>query len=215
MAIDQVLRLLHPFIPYITEALWEPLNAQAPIRGIAEPLPTKDLLILSDWPSADAAWMDAALEERMSFMQAIIRAIRDIRSKYTIPPNARVASAYPGHGRGGRQLCAPGSGLLSTMAGLDAVDIGPEVQRSPDAATAVVGQVEIYIPGVVDTAKEKTRLSKQREQLLSRISGSQRKLSNDDFLKKASPEVVQKERDRLAEYEAEMENVEATLAALV
>jgi valyl-tRNA synthetase len=107
-----------------------------------------------------------------------------------------------------------GMDLLITMASLESVDIAPDVQRSPDAATAVVGQVEIYIPGVIDVAKERARLLKQREQLLARLDGSQRKLANANFLQKATPEVVQKERHRVAECEAELENVEATLAAL-
>jgi valyl-tRNA synthetase len=211
--IDQVLRLLHPFIPYITEALWEPLNAQAPVRGIEAPLPNHELLILAVWPTTQATWRDIALEERMAFMQEVIRALRDIRSKYTIPPNAKVAARIRASNEVATALRS-WSELLRTMANLESLEISPEVQRAPDAATAVVGQVEIYVPGIVDTVKEKTRLAKQREQLLSRINGSQRKLSNADFLQKASPDVVQKERDRLAEYEAEMENVEATLAAL-
>ena len=98
--------------------------------------------------------------------------------------------------------------LLMNMARLDAVDIAPDVQRTPDAATAVVGGVEIYVPGVIDTTKERDRLTKQRDQLRGRIAGSQRKLANEQFLSKASPEVVQKERDRLTACEAEMNNVE-------
>jgi valyl-tRNA synthetase len=100
------------------------------------------------------------------------------------------------------------------MAGLESVDIAPELQRSPDAATAVVGTVEVYIPGVIDPEKERGRLTKQHEQLLKKVEGSRRKLSNDNFLSKACSEVVQKERDRLAESEAEMNNIEAALAAL-
>ena len=103
--------------------------------------------------------------------------------------------------------------LLVTMAGLESVAIAPDMQRSPDAATVVVGPVEVSIPGIIDVDKEKARLTK-REQLLSRLEGSRRKLANADFLRKASAEVVQKERDRLAEGEAQIENVEATLAAL-
>jgi valyl-tRNA synthetase len=101
-----------------------------------------------------------------------------------------------------------------TMAGLESVTIAPDMQRSPDAATVVVGSVEVSIPGSIDVDKEKARLMKQHEQLLSRVEGSRRKLANVDFLRKASAEVVQKERDRLAENEAQIEHVEATLAAL-
>jgi valyl-tRNA synthetase len=100
------------------------------------------------------------------------------------------------------------------MAGLESVAIAPDMQRSPDAATVVVGPVEVSIPGIIDVDKERARLTKQREQLLSRVEGSRRKLANTDFLRKASAEVVQKERDRLTENEAQIETVEATLAAL-
>jgi len=211
--IDQVLRLLHPFVPYLTEALWEPLNAQAPVRGIDAPLPTSELLIRAAWPTANPAWSNTALEAQMTFLQEVVRAIRDLRSKYTISPHARVQVRMRAAGETAATLRA-WTDLLTTMAGLESVGIAADMQRSPDAATAVVGQVEVYIPGVIDVDKERARLTKQRAQLLGRLEGSQRKLANADFLRKASSEVVQKERDRLAECVSQIENVEATLAAL-
>jgi valyl-tRNA synthetase len=213
VAIDQVLRLLHPFVPFLTEAIWEPLNTLAPTRGIETPLPASELLIRAPWPVPNTAWQDQAVETRMAFLQEVIRAIRDLRSRYTMSPHARVLVRIRAAESTAATLRA-GMDLLITMASLESVDIAPDVQRSPDAATAVVGQVEIYIPGVIDVAKERARLLKQREQLLARLDGSQRKLANANFLQKATPEVVQKERHRVAECEAELENVEATLAAL-
>ena len=212
-AIDQVLRLLHPFVPYITEALWEPLCAQAPVRGIEAPLPASALLISAAWPTSDLAWRDAAIEARMTFVQEVIRGIRDLRSKYTISPHVKVQVRIRAAEEAAATLRA-WPDLLVTMAGLESVAIAPDVQRSLDAATVVVGPVEVSIPGIIDIDKEKARLTKQREQLLSRVEGSRRKLANADFLRKASAEVVQKERDRLAEGEAQIETVEATLAAL-
>ncbi|MEE8301252.1 MAG: valine--tRNA ligase, partial [Candidatus Tectomicrobia bacterium] len=214
VGIDQVLRLLHPFIPYLTERLWAPLNAQAPTRGIETPLPDSDLLIHATWPTPNTAWRDEAIEERMAFLQDVVRAIRDIRSRYTIAPQTKVSVRIRATDDTADALRA-GAELLMTMATLESVTVASDAQRSPDAATAVVGAVEIYIPGVIDTDKERARLSKQREQLLKRIAGSCRKLENENFLHKASPEVVQKERQRLTESEAEMDNVEAALAALI
>ena len=78
----------------------------------------------------------------------------------------------------------------------------------------MVGTLEIYIPGVIDPERERNRLAKQQQELQKRIEGSQRKLGNEKFLSNANPDVVQKERDRLAESEAQMVNVEAALAAL-
>jgi valyl-tRNA synthetase len=149
----------------------------------------------------------------MAFLQDVIRAIRDLRSRYTISPHARLQAHIRAAASPAATLQASTNFLL-TMAGLESVHISPDARRAPDAATAVVGPVEIYLPGVIDVTRERTRLQKQREQLLSRLTGSRRKLANADFLKKASPEVVQKERDRLAECETELENVETTLTAL-
>ena len=213
VAIDQVLRLLHPFVPYLTERLWEALNDQAPVRGIDTELPASEGLIHAVWPSSRPDWRDEAIEAQMVFWQDVIRAIRDIRSKYTISPQTQVPARIRATDGAALSLQS-GAALLKTMAGLESVEIAPELQRSPDAATAVVGAVEVYLPGVIDPEKERGRLTKQREQLLKKVEGSRRKLSNDNFLSKASPEVVQKERDRLAESEAEMDNVEAALAAL-
>jgi valyl-tRNA synthetase len=231
VTIDQVLRLLHPFVPYLTEALWEPLNEQAPVRGIDMSLPASDLLIRATWPTVNPAWRDLGLETRMTFLQDVVRAIRDWRSKNTISPHARLQVRMRAAGASADTLCA-WTDLLKTIAGLASVAIAPDMQRLPNAATIVGGDVEVYIdgvvltppavvgqvavssPGVIDVGKERTRLTKQREQLLGRLEGSRRKLANADFLRKANPEVVQKERDRLAECETEIEKVEATLAAL-
>ena len=137
-----MLRLLHPFVPYITEALWEPLCEQAPVRGIEIPLPASELLIRATWPASNPAWRDVALEARMTFLQEVIRAIRDLRSKYTISPHARVPVRIRAADEPATTLRA-WTDLLVTMAGLESVDIAPDLQRSPDAATAVVGQVEV------------------------------------------------------------------------
>jgi len=213
VAIDQVLRLLQPFTPFLTERLWQALIEQAPVRGIDAELPASERLIHAAWPQANAAWRDEEVEQRMAFLQDVIRGIRDVRSRYTIPPQARVTARIPATGETAAALRA-GAELVSTMAGLEALEIGADIQRSPDAATAVVGALEVYIPGVIDPEKERVRLAKQQQDLQKRIDGSRRKLGNDNFLSKANPDVVQKERDRLAESEAQMENVEAALAAL-
>jgi valyl-tRNA synthetase len=213
VAIDQVLRLLHPFVPFLTERLWQALIEQAPVRGIDRELPTSERLIRAAWPQANAAWRDEKIEQHIAFLQDIIRGIRDVRSRYTIPPQARVTARIPAVGETAAAL-RTGTELLKTMAGLEALEIGADLQRSPDAATAVVGTLEIYIPGVIDPERERNRLAKHQQELQKRIEGSRRKLGNEKFLSNANPDVVQKERDRLAESEAQMVNVEAALAAL-
>jgi valyl-tRNA synthetase len=149
----------------------------------------------------------------MGFVQEVIRAIRDLRSKYTIPPQTKIAARIRA-AAADATILQGAQDLLITMAGLESITMAPDLQRSPDAATAVVKGVEISIPSVVDVAKEQARLTRQRDQLRSRLIGSQRKLANDNFLSKASPDVVQKERERLADCEMQIANVEAALTAL-
>src|SRR5262245_66329456 len=83
-ALDQVLRLLHPFVPFITEELWAELGKRAPVRGIAQPFALAPLLVSASWPAAHEDWQDDALEARVGFAQDLIHAIRSVRSKYDV-----------------------------------------------------------------------------------------------------------------------------------
>jgi valyl-tRNA synthetase len=100
------------------------------------------------------------------------------------------------------------------MGVLESLEISADAERTVDSAVAVVRDIDIYIPGAVDLEKEKARLAKQRDQLSGRIEGAKKKLSNENFVSKASPEVVERERQRLGELEAELAKVEANLATL-
>ena len=213
VAVDHVLRLFHPFVPYLTERLWEALNERAPRRGVDEPLAVSPLLIRAQWPTPRPAWRDAAAEAQIAFLQDVVRAVRDLRSRYAMPPQARIAARIRAAGADAETLRGV-TGLLVSMARLETVEIGPDVRRTADAATAVVGGMEVYVPGVIDIERERDRLTRQRDQLLGRMAGSRRKLGNEQFLSKASPEVVRKERERLAACEEEMARIEAALAGL-
>ena len=213
VTLDQVLRLLHPFVPFITEFLWEKLGEQAPERGVGEQLVVPELLVHAPWPAAEAGWRDPALEESFEFLQEIIRAIRDIRSKNEIPLADKLPVRIRADGKRCEQL-EPLGELLVHMGVLESLEISGDVERTADSAVAVVRDVDIFIPGAVDLEKEKARMAKQRDQLSGRIEGAKKKLSNENFLSKASPDVVERERQRLGELEAELEKVEANLGTL-
>jgi valyl-tRNA synthetase len=210
---DQVLRLLHPFTPFITEMIWSRLGEQAPERGVERAFDSSELLIRAVWPARRAEWVDAKLERDFAFMQEVIRAIRDIRGKYNVPPKDALRVRVRAEGESAAIL-----GRLrphvENIARLTEVEIAGDVGRSADAATAVVRDVEIFVFGVVDVEKERTRLTKQRDQITGRLQGAQKKLENENFLKKAKPEVVERERRRLGELETELATVERNLAEL-
>ncbi|MEC9352062.1 MAG: class I tRNA ligase family protein, partial [Planctomycetota bacterium] len=213
VALDQVLRLLHPFVPFITEFLWERLGEQAPRRGIGEELGVPELLVHAPWPQAAVGWRDEELEKRFELLQEIIRAIRDIRSKNEIPLSAKLPVRIRADAKRSEQL-EPLGDLLVHMGVLESLEISAEAERTVDSAVAVVRDIDVYIPGAVDLEKEKARLAKQGDQLNGRIAGAKKKLSNENFVSKASPEVVERERQRLGELEAELAKVEANLATL-
>ena len=215
-AIDQVLRLLHPFIPFLTEFLWQRLNEQTPQRGIDQALPSPQLLATAPWPHAQADWQDTQLEHELDFVRETIRAIRDIRSQYTVAPRhtlavrikVEAADAPPA------RMLRDGTAHLRSLAGVESLQIGPDVERTSDAATAVVGEVEVYVLGVVDVEKERVRLAGQIKKLTGSLEGTRKKLANEKFVSRAKPEVVAKERVRLADMESQLATLHANLSAL-
>ena len=213
VAIDRVLRLFHPFIPFITEALWERLNAQVPVRGIFEPLPQKDLLITAQWPDPQRYPAEPELEAEIELVQSVIHGIRDLRWKYEVPPSQKVEGRIKVR-QGAAAVLTRLEAHVRHLAGLSALTIGGDVGRPALAATAVVGECEVFLAGVLDPVKEKERLDKQLGKLSKQLEGSKKKLANENFVKRAKPEVVQVERDRLAELESQIALLEENLRLL-
>ena len=189
------------------------MGEQAPERGVEDQLGVPELLVHAPWPTAVPSWRDPELEKRFELLQEVIRAIRDIRSKNEIPLADKLPVRIRADERRREQL-EPLGDLLIHMGVLESLEISTDVERTADSAVAVVKDIDIYIPGAVDLEKEKARLIKQRDQLGWRIGGAKKKLANENFLSKARPEVVERERQRLGELEAELEKVEANLGTL-
>ena len=210
---DQVLRLLHPFTPFITEMVWSRLGEQAPDRGIEEPLPGSERLIQAAWPARRPDWENGALEREFEFMMEVVRAIRDIRGKFNVPPRDSLAVRIRADGEtaGVLQRLTP---HLRNAARLETVDVAADASRPADTAVAVVGDVEIFVAGVVDVEKERSRLIRQRDQLAGRLEGARKKLQNENFLTKAKADVVERERERMQALEAELSTLEKHLGDL-
>lgn len=211
--LDNSLRLFHPFIPFITEAIWELLNERAPQRGIETALPQAGLAMLASWPAPHPDWEDDALEDEFRLMQEVVRRIRDIRNKYTVPLNKEIDALVKAAGKDAETLRHMTyhiklSSKLATLT-VDAAAEKPEL-----AAVQVLGDMEIYVDGVLDVETELARLDSQRENLLKRIEGAQKKLSNENFVSRAPADIVAKERERLAELENQLALVDENIAQL-
>ena len=137
--LDQVLSLLHPFVPFITETLWQSLNEFAPERGIATPFPRSELLVKGVWPAPTSEWEDEELEKRMATAQEIIRAIRNVRSKHGLSPRKALQAVIRG-GRLGEAAFEPFLDIVRQMANLESLSfqartLRPVMRREPWWAT--------------------------------------------------------------------------------
>ncbi len=212
-ALDHTLRLFHPFVPFITEVLWERLNAQCPVRGLLSPLPPSPLLIAAPWPAPAPRREDDALEANFALAQDFVRAIREIRAVHHIPPSRRLAAFVKASGRPA-DILARMKPLVVHMAALESLDVAADMARPATAAAHVVGDIELYLAGVIDPAKERERLESRRRKLLDDLGKIEGRLANEGFVGRAPADVVAKERQKAADLKAEIELVDGNLAAL-
>ncbi|MGB3861182.1 MAG: valine--tRNA ligase [Candidatus Aminicenantaceae bacterium] len=213
LAIDQVLRLFHPFVPFITEVLWERLFLQCPTRGLEQPIASSDLLISAEWPKPQPEWIDDQIEADFALVQEVIRSIRDLRSRYQIPPSKNVEALIKAVGDSADILHRL-KNLIVLLGGIDSLDVSPHVKRPATAATHVVGDLEIYLIGVIDPDQEMERLKKQKEKLLIDATKAGSNLNNENFLSRAPSQVVDAEKKKLKDLRAQIELIEKNLEAL-
>ncbi len=184
--LDGILHLLHPFMPHVTEE-------------IAAALPHVDeALCRAPWPKAKRAWTDPVAEDRVEFLKDVTIAIRNIRSEMNLPPVKTVDVVIKADGDALATLTENRS-FLSPLARVGEWTIAPDAHRPGIAASAVVRGVELWVPlaGLIDIDAERQRLMKEADKVAGDLEGTKKKLMNQDFLAKAKPEVVQRERDRL------------------
>ncbi|HUT00976.1 MAG TPA: class I tRNA ligase family protein, partial [Phycisphaerae bacterium] len=210
---DVLLRLLHPVVPFVTEAIWEHLNAVAPFRGPGDE-PAEDLLITAQWPHADAAEISAPAEEEFALLQDIVRQVRNVRMQHGVPPKRTVRAVVEARGTAAG-LLADNLDLLKSQAGIEKITLGERIAEPPaNAAAVTVGDVKLYVLDIIDAEAERARLGKQAETLRKGIRGVEGKLANENFLTKAPANLVQRERERLAKLQAELAALDKALEAL-
>jgi len=214
-ALDQLLRLLHPVIPFITEGVWELLSQAAPQRGLAEPLEPTGSIMTAPWPVPDPAHQDPVIEQQFSLFQQVLGAVREIRSRQGISPRESIEFSVR-CSEETVELLKPMEAFFGSMAGASAVGWGPEVIEPENNATVRVQQVEVFVDlkDLIDVDAEIERNQKLRERLENQIAGKEKKLSNEQFVDRAPADVVQRERDGLQQLQDELAGVEAALARL-
>jgi valyl-tRNA synthetase len=210
---DVLLRLLHPTIPFITEAIWANLNEVAPVRGPGDQQ-AEPLLVCAAWPMADARAIHEKAEKDFALLAELIRQIRNARSQHNVPPSKKLSVSVEAAGQAGALITA-NTELLKSQANLAEVAVSSSPITPPtDAAAVMAAGVKLYVLGLVDRDAETQRLEKQAQTLRRGVEGIEGKLANADFLAKAPPAVIQRERQRLEQLKTDLAAVEKSLAAM-
>jgi valyl-tRNA synthetase len=210
--LDAIVRLLHPAMPFVTEALWSALQARrsGDVAGLV--LPRSTMLATAAWPTASPSLVDAAVEASFARTQALVDAIRAIRGERQIPPRKRIRlCASPA----ALSLCAGSDGIVESMAGLEAVV--PAASRGGAAAAFPFEGDECWLDGLVDQADagaERARLEKLVAERRKAAQGYRGKLDNAGYVAKAPPKVVEETRAMLAAAEADLAAAERALKEL-
>jgi len=213
--LDTLLRLLHPMIPFLTEEVWQLLAGVAPQRGIDRLEPAAESVMIAPWPESDAKRQAPEIEARFARFQEVLRAVRDIRGRQNVPPRRRIEFAVRCDAETAA-LLEPMEPYFASMAGATCTGRGPEVEAPALSANATSPGLEVFVDlaGVIDVEAEIARKRKELEKLDALIAGKQKKLANEKFVSRAPAEVVQREREGLAELEEQHARITETLAAL-
>ena len=203
--LEHTLRLLHPFMPFITEEIWQHI----PHEGKS--------IMVADWPTGEETKLDDASEVEMTTIMETIKAIRNMRAEVNAAPSKKTEVILHLSDESLTDVFAKNSGYLETLASAKNVTILAKDDAKPEnAMTAVVNGVEIYLPlaGLIDVEKETARLNKELATLDKEVSRLDKKLSNAGFIAKAPADIVEKEREKLKGYEEKREAVKQRLAYL-
>ncbi len=216
-ALDVLLRLLHPIMPFITEEIWQNLNKVAPERGLdgTRSVPTTQWLITAPWPVADMSWHNAETEARFAVFQQALAAIREIRSRQNIGTKTPLSFAIKCD-VATAGLLAPMATYFQSMANATATGFGADVAIPATNAKTTLPGMEIYVDlaGLIDVAAEIAK----NEQLVTKLTGlikaKEGKLSNESYVARAPANVVQADRDSLAQMQEQLASAQAALTAL-
>jgi valyl-tRNA synthetase len=193
--LEVVLRLAHPFMPFITEEIWQRLKAPAGVQG--------ETLMLQPWPVANEARIDAAAEGDIEWVKALMLGVRQIRGEMKISMAKRIDIIVANASAEDQRRLADFEPLLNKLAKLESVRVLAAGEEAPMSATTLVGEMEVLVPmaGLIDKDAELARLDKEIARLDGEVKRVGGKLANEGFVAKAPAEVLEKERAKLVEAE--------------
>jgi valyl-tRNA synthetase len=206
--LEALQRALHPLMPFITEEIWQRAAALAGRSG--------ETVMLQPYPTAAEFPRDEAAEREIAWIKAFILGIRQIRSGMDIAPSKRLPLLLKNASADELAMIERNRAMLERLAGTQSITALDADATPPQSATALVGELTLLVPmaGLIDAAAEIERLGKRIAKAREDLGKTQAKLSNENFVRNAPPQVVATERERTAELERTIVNLETQLARI-
>ena len=211
-ALDGILRLLHPIIPFVTEELWQKLPWP---QGETKPR----FLISAPWPVRDPANVDPEAEGQMEAIQELITQIRRLRKEYGVPEGAKVSVSLTGAPDPFREALGFEDFSVRRLARVSEISMAEGDGDTPEGSGAhavLKNGTELLMPleGVIDLDQERNRLAGEISRLAGQLKGVQAKLANAKFMSRAPAEVVDREREKERSFQGQLEKLQEKLKAL-
>ncbi|HET9948202.1 MAG TPA: valine--tRNA ligase, partial [Longimicrobiales bacterium] len=205
--LDRALRLLHPLVPFVTAELWSRLPAPEGEERAED-------LIVARWPEPDPRRISDEDERRMAGVQELIVEVRRLRKEYGVPEGGAVAIHVWGNGSDFLDVVRGRAAAFRQLARVERIET--RAGSGAGAHAVLSNGVEVFVPleGVIDLERERRRLREELARLDGHIAGARKKLDNEAFVSRAPSEVVQKERDRVAQLEEQGSKLREKLAGL-
>ncbi|PLX74994.1 MAG: valine--tRNA ligase, partial [Desulfuromonas sp.] len=204
--LERLLRLLHPFMPFITEEIWQVLPGNRPAA----------FLMQASYPGADLP-TDEEGAARMELVMDVIRAVRNIRGEMDVAPSRKVDALLDCKSAASLEILQEGEGYIRSLARIGDLQMGVGIDKPEQAATQVAGDIEILLPlaGLVDIDEEEKRLGKEIAKVQKDVDFFNKKLANEKFVANAPPQVLEKDRGKLKEAEEKLAILQQSLEKIV
>ncbi|UCD95238.1 MAG: valine--tRNA ligase [Candidatus Zixiibacteriota bacterium] len=207
--LDKILKLLHPFIPFVTEEINLKLREYFSAK--------EDTLTFGPWPEQTSKFKDDSLEASFETIQSVVNAVRSIRAEMNVPPGKRSDLHVRVTDEAMGKLLEKYQDYFRSLAKINNLIIGSDIKKPGLSASAVISGAEIFVPleGLINIDDEKKRLEKELANLKAQLERISKKLANPDFLKNAPTDIINREKNKKADIEERVEKLNTNLEQLL
>jgi len=205
--LEKSLRILHPFMPFITEEIWQKLPRSKDAIG--------DSIMIQPWPHIQQDIISEEAENKMKRIIDVVTAIRNIRAVWNIEPKREMSALINTHEKKDEDLLSENIDTIKRLSRLSDLEVGKR-PKPKNSAASVIESLEVYVPleGLIDFEKEKARLKKEEDRLMVEIKSITARLKNKNFTQKAPPDVIEKQKVRKTDLELQIKKLKDNLTHL-